>query len=145
MKKLATLAMVPLFAGFIWAQTDQQTEKTSRSETTTTKTYNGTLVDATCYKTHTEHTSTSSDADRTTTKTETSDKIECPVSTSSTAYGLLTPEGQFVRFDDQGNTTITERIKSNKEWNKTMADQKPLRVRVVATPNGDVLVLRSIE
>jgi len=57
MKKLAAVAVIPLFAGFLCAQQRDTTE----TQTTTTKTtWNGTLVDAGCRATHTESKETAS-------------------------------------------------------------------------------------
>jgi hypothetical protein len=57
---------------------------------------------------------------------------------------LRTPEGKYVRFDDPSNTRIVEVVKGNKTWSRTINEHKPLRVRVVGTPNGDVVVMESI-
>ena len=72
-------------------------------------------MDASCRSTHTEHKeSSTSTPDETTTKTETtqttSDSMNCPVTTTTTSFGLLTPEGKYVRFDDTGNTRIVEMV-----------------------------------
>ena len=143
MKKLATVAAIPLFAGFLFAQA--QADQTTRTETTITKTtWNGTLVDAGCRTTHTENKQTTSDESKTTTKTETTHQTECPVTTTTTTFGLMTPEGQYVRFDEPSNTKIVEMVKTNKKWSKFISDREPLKVRVVGTPNGDVVVLETI-
>jgi hypothetical protein len=141
MKKVATIAAVPLFAAFMWAQTEQ----TTRTETTTTKDYAGTLVDANCYKTHTENKQTTSDANKTTTRTETTERTECPVTTETTTFGLVTPEGQYVRFDEPSNTRVIEVIKNKKEWKREIEGKEPIKVRVVGMPNGDLVVVRSIQ
>src|ERR1700681_331955 len=99
MKKFANLAMIPLFAGFLWAQA-------TKTETTTTKTtYSGTLMDAGCVNKQTEHkettTTTSPDQTSTTTKTETTNEVaDCPVTTTTSTFVLHTPEGKYIRFDD---------------------------------------------
>jgi len=142
MRKLATVLALPLFAGFIWAQTEQ----TTRTETTTTtRDYSGTLVDANCYKTHTVNRQTSSDEGRTTTRTETTEKTECPVTTETTTFGLVTPQGQYVRFDDPSNTRVVQVVKNKKEWKREMEGKEPIKVRVVGMPNGDLVVVRSIQ
>ena len=140
MKKFLAVAVVPIFASFLCAQT------TTRTETTTTKTWNGTLVDEGCRTTHTEKTETKSNADQstTTTKTETTRQVDCPVTTTTTTFSLLTPEGKYVRFDEPSNTKIVEIVKSNKKWSKLINEHQPVRVRVVGAPNGDVIVLESI-
>ena len=147
MKKFAALAVMPLFAGFLIAQDTRTTE----TRTTTTKsTWNGTLIDAGCRTTHTEHKESSSSTnpeDKTvTTKTETrhSESTDCPVTTTTTSFGLLTSDGRFVRFDDSSNTRIVEMVKTNKNWSRDINDRAPIRVRVVGTPNGDVVVMESI-
>ena len=147
MKKFAAVAVIPLFAGFLAQAQDQATQTTT---TTTKTTWNGTLVDASCRSTtqteRKESTSTSPDQSTTTSKTETSHTTttECPVTTTTTTFGLLTPEGKYVRFDDPSNTKIVEIVKSNKKWNKYVSDKQPLKVQVVGTPNGDVVVMETI-
>jgi cytoskeletal protein RodZ len=148
MRKFAVAAVIPLFAGFLWAQAEQQ-QTTTTTTTTKNTTYAGTLVDAACRTTHTEHNeSSTSNPDANTTKTEstrtTSDSTECPVTTSTTSFGLLTPDGKFVRFDNPSNTRVIEMVKSNKAWNKAIEGKKPVRVRVVGTANGDTVVVESI-
>src|SRR5580692_8289756 len=112
MKKLVTFGTALLFGGLLCAQSSQSTETT----TTTTTTLNGTLMDAGCYTTHTKNTSTSTDQNGTTTTTETHREVtECPVTTTSTSFGLLTPDGRFVRFDDPSNTKVIDMVKHNKD------------------------------
>src|SRR5437762_7228016 len=94
MKRFAAVALVPLFASFLWAQAEQ-----SRTETTTTTTWNGTLVDAGCRSTHTEHRSTeTTNPEEGTTKTTTTKtntvNTECPVTTTTTTFGLMTSDGK---------------------------------------------------
>ena len=155
MKKFAVAAVIPLFAGFLWAQVEpapaQEAAQETRTETTTTKTtYNGTLVDAACRTTHTEHReSSTSNPDSNTTRTETTrtttESNECPVTTTTTTFGLITPEGKYVRFDDASNNKVIEVVKSNKEWKREMEGKKPVRVRVIGSPNGDMVVVESIK
>ena len=142
MKKFAALATIPLFAGFLFAQ-----EQTRETHTTTTKTtWNGTLVDAGCRAEHTEHheSTTSSPGQEKTTKTESREVSDCPVTTSTTSFGLITSDGQYVTFDDPSNTKVVEIVKTNKDWNRYMSEHQPVKVRVVGTPNGKVVVVESI-
>ncbi len=144
--KIATVAVVPMFAGFLCAQTEQHQSST----TTTTTTLNGTLVDAGCQHTRTEsHESSTSKPDENTTKTETrhstSERTDCPVTTSTTAFGLMTPDGQFIRFDDPSNTKVVEYVKNNKRWTDAMNRHEPVKVRVIGTRNGDVVVVDRIQ
>ena len=147
MKKIAAVAVIPLFAGFLWAQQDQATQTTT---TTTKTTWNGTLVDAVCRSTttteHKESSSTSPDQS-TTTKTEShssSTTNDCPVTTTTTSFGLLTADGKYVRFDNPSNTKIVEIVKSNKKWNKYVSEKQPLKVQVVGAPTGEVVVMETI-
>ncbi len=152
MIRVAAITMIPLFAGFLYAQQNETTHSESHTSTTRT-TYNGTLVDAGCYATHTEHhessSSTKSD-EGVTSRSEsshsetTNSNADCPVTTTSTSFGLLTPDGRYVRFDAPSNTRIVETVKTNKSWSKYMNDKKPISVQVVGTPNGDVVVMDSI-
>jgi hypothetical protein len=89
------LAVIPLCAGFLWAQD-------TKTETTTTKTtYKGNLMDAGCLTKQTEHKETTTDENSTTTKAQaTSEVVNCPVTTTTTTFALRTPEGKYVRFDD---------------------------------------------
>ena len=145
MKRLSAIAMIPLFVGFLSAQEQR------RTETTVTKTtLNGTLVDAACQSTHTEHkeSSTRNNPDQSvTTRTESShsEAVDCPVTTTTTTFGLMTSDGRYVRFDQPSNTRVVEVVRTNKSWSPYVANRKPLRVRVVGTANGDVAVVESID
>ena len=85
MKKLAGIAMIPLFAGFLFAQ-DQRTDS---STTTTTTTWNGTLVDAGCRSSHSERheSTTTTPTSQSTSKSERHEVSDCPVTTSTTSFG----------------------------------------------------------
>jgi hypothetical protein len=148
MIKFSAVALIPLFAGFLYAQADQTTTKTETQ--TTTSNFNGTLVDASCRTTRTEHnTSSTSSPDENTTKTETthstSNTVDCPVTATTTSFGMMSPDGKYVRFDDPGNTKVIEIMKSNKKWSHYIATHEPLRVRVVGHPDGDTVVVQSIQ
>jgi|SRR5579884_60488 len=142
MKKLAGIAMIPLFAGFLFAQ-DQRTDS---STTTTTTTWNGTLVDAGCRSSHSERheSTTTTPTSQSTSKSERHEVSDCPVTTSTTSFGLMTSDGKYIRFDDPSNTKIVETVKSNNDWNRSVSSNQPIRVRVVGRPNGDVVVVESI-
>ena len=137
MKKFAVVAMVPFFAGFLAAQEPTRTETT----TTTTTTWNGTLVDEGCRTTRTKE--TASNENRTETKTTTT--TECPVTTTTTSFGLQTPDGKYVQFDNEGNTRIVEMVRKNKTWTTSITERKPIKVRVVGSRNGDVVVIKEIQ
>jgi len=67
------------------------------------------------------------------------------VTTTTTSFGLLTPEGRYVRFDDPSNSRIIEVVKRNKKWNTYITERTPLKVRVIGRPEGDVVVMESIQ
>jgi hypothetical protein len=141
MKKFATVALIPLCAGFIWAQ-EQQTTTTTETQTTTSRNWDGTLMDAACQSSHSEHSeSTTTDPNTGTTRTETthSETVQCPVTMTTTSFGLMTADGKFVRFDDASNARIIEVVKKNKKW-----DKHAPTVRVVGRASGDVIVLDTI-
>ncbi len=151
MTKFAAVTLIPLFSAIV-VYGQEQTTRTETRTTTTKTSYNGTLVDASCQASHSEHketreTSTNSEGQTSTTRTETThnEHVDCPVVTSTTSFGLLTPDGQYVRFDQPSNTRIVEVVKTNKSWSKAMGEHAPLRVNVVGTRNGDVVVLESIK
>jgi hypothetical protein len=143
--KLTTAAVIALFAGSLSAQTDPSTQTETTTTTTSTVNLNGTLVDQGCYSTRTQTKATTNSGENSTTTTETTRIVtECPVTTSTTSFGLLTPEGRVVRFDDAGNTRVIEMVKSNKDWNNYITGHKPVKVRVVGTANGDIVVVKEI-
>jgi hypothetical protein len=137
MKKLAILAVTPLFAGFLFAQTTRETTTTTTNQDMN---LNGTLVDAGCRTTHTE----TKETNPTSTTTTTRDTMDCPVTETTTAFGLLTPEGKYVRLDDAGNTRVVEMVKG-KHWRTYITEHKPIKVHVVGSQNGDVVVVKTIQ
>ncbi len=152
MKKLTAIAIAPLFAGFLFAQTEQSAQRETKTETTTTtNTWSGTLVDASCRTTHTAHresTETSKVDENTTKQTKTttdSSRVECPVTTTTSSFGIMTSDGKYIAFDDPSNTKVIQVLKSNKDWSKNLEDRKPVSVRVVGNQKGDVIVVESIK
>ena len=145
MKKLAIFAVIPLFAGFLCAQSSQTTETRTTTTTTRTNTWNGVLVDAGCMSKHSENKETTTTPEgSTTTTTRESTYVDCPVSSSTTQYGLRTADGRFLRFDEPSSTKVIEIVKHNKTWTDEMNNHKPVNVRVVGTPNGDMIVVESV-
>jgi len=143
MKKFAAAAIIPLCAGYLFAQQ----QSADRTETTTTKTtWNGTLVDAACRTTHTERKTTST-PDPNTTRTETTrtESVDCPATTTTTTFGLMTADGKYVRFDEPSNTRVIQVVKSHKDWKKFLDEKKPIKVNVIGTANGDVVVVETIK
>ena len=138
--QIATVALVPLFAGFLLAQEP----RTETQTTTTTTRWTGTLLDAGCRATHTESKETKSDENGTKSKTTRTETVDCPVATTTTAFGMVTSDGKYVRFDPGSNTRIIEMLK-NKKWDKEISEHVPLTVRVVGKANGELIVLESID
>jgi hypothetical protein len=139
--RYAAIALVPVFATFLFAQDQIRTE--------TTTTWSGTLVDAACQSKHTERKESSRETnpDRSiTTRTETThtETVDCPVTATTSAFGLLTSDGRFIRFDNPSNTRVIEIVRGNQALNTHLAEQTPLRVRVIGTANGDVAVVESL-
>jgi hypothetical protein len=147
MKRFATLAIIPLFAGFLYAQVQTRTE--TQTTTTTHNTWNGTLVDAACQTTHQEHHVTSertNPGETVTSRTDSSrtETVPCPVTTTTTTFGLMTSDGRFIRFDEPSNTRVVQIMRGNQTWNRYLGGNAPLRVRVVGAANGDIAVVDSI-
>jgi hypothetical protein len=149
MKKLTVIAAIPLFAGFLWAQADQTTSQTTT--TTTTNNWNGTLVDAGCQAQHVAHreTTETTHPDENTTRTTTTktDSIvnDCPVTMTTTTFGMVTPKGEYVTFDEPSNTKIVEKVKHDKKYTTYITEKKPVKVRVIGNKKGDVVVVESIQ
>lgn len=99
-------------------------------------TLGGMLVDQGCYTTHTRHKETNSDDNSTTTTETTKVATECPATTTTSSFAMVTPEGKFVRFDEAGNTRVIEMVKSNKNWRNYIIGRKPVKVHVVGDSNG---------
>jgi hypothetical protein len=144
--KLATIAMFSIFVGCLGAQTSQQSEtKTTTTTTNAPVNLDGTLVDQSCYTTHSHSKETNSDPTSTTTTVTTKDSSDCPVTATTKTFGLLTPDGKMVRFDDASNTRVVQMVKSDKDFNNDMNGHRPVKVRVVAMPNGEVMVIKEIK
>lgn len=144
--KFATVAMFSIFVGCLGAQTSQQSEtKTTTTTTTTPVNLDGTLIDQSCYSTHTHTKETNSEPNSTTTTVTTKDSTNCPVTTSTKTFSLVTPDGKVVRFDDASNARVVEMMKSDKDFNDDLNGHRPVKVRVVAMPNGDVMVVKEIK
>src|SRR2546423_1719070 len=140
MSKILAAAVIPLFAYSIYAQ-QERTETT----TTTKTTWNGTLIDESCHTSHSQ-TKESKTSEQGATKTETTTTVvtECPVTTTTTSFGLFTADGKYLRFDAPSNSKIVQIVKSNKNWEKEMNERRPVKVRVVGNAAGDVVVLESV-
>src|SRR4051812_17898888 len=98
MKPLMLLA-VPLSTGLLFGQGKI--------------TLNGTLVDAACQNTKVTQ-SRETNGQRTITTTETkTETVDCPVTASTSSFGILTSDGRFIRFDNPSNTRVVGIVRGN--------------------------------
>lgn len=63
---------------------------------------------------------------------------DCAVTCSKSGYGLVTADGKFVKFDEQGNVRTLGVLKK-------AARDKDLKAKVTGAMAGDVLKVESIE
>lgn len=128
MKRFMLLA-VPLSAGFLFGQGKI--------------TLNGTLVDAACQNTKVTQ-SRETNGQRTITTTETkTETVDCPVTASTSSFGILTSDGRFIRFDNPSNTRAVQIVRGNQVFTSS-TNHSPTRVTVVGTTSGDVAVVESL-
>jgi len=131
--KTRTLLLIPLSTALVFGQ----------SKTT----WIGTLVDATCQNTRTERTEskeTNSQRSVTTTTETRTETLDCPVTSTTNTFGLITSDGRFVRFDNPSNTRVIEIVRKDQTFTRSASDRAPMRVRVIGTANGDVAVVESL-
>jgi hypothetical protein len=108
-------------------------------------------VDASCRTSQTAHreSSETTHPDENTTRTTTSKSdsyvTECPVTTTTTNFGLITADGQYVSFDQPSNTRVIEVMKKNRNWSRDLSSHKPVKVTVVGNKRGDTVVVESIK
>jgi hypothetical protein len=119
--KAKTLSVILIFAGFLIAQDQIRTTKT---------TWSGVLVDAECQNVRTERTDGS--------KTTVTETVTCPVTPTTKTFGLVTSDGRYIRFDDPSNTRVVEIVRSNPAF----AEANP--VTVIGMANRDVAVVESL-
>ena len=131
-----SLVLIPLAAAVMFAQARTTTTTTTRT------TWDGTLVDASCQSTEHRETTQIHPDRGTTTRTETTrtENVECPVSASTSSFGLMTSDGRFIRFDNPSNARVVEFVRSNKSF----SSGAPLRVNIVGTSRGDLAVVESV-
>jgi len=93
---------------------------------------------------HVEESHTNTTGSVTRTETTTTDSVDCPVTPTTSSFGVMTSDGRYIRFDPASNTRVTEIVKTNKSWSRNLQDRRPITVRVVGSPDGDTLVVDSI-
>ena len=67
------------------------------------------------------------------------------MTTSTTSFGLMTADGKVVHFDQASNAKVQEMMKSNQDWSNAINQHKPVQVQVIASPDGDVMVIKEIK
>ena len=85
------------------------------------ETLNGTLVDVMCRG-----------------KDLSSHTTKCAVSCAKSGYGLVLPDGKFVKFDEGGNAKALAALKSTDK-------EKELKAKVSGALDGDVVKVSSLE
>jgi hypothetical protein len=69
---------------------------------------------------------------------------QCPVSSSTSKFGLKLEDGTVVRFDSVGNERAAQELKTKTKWTKDLTDGKPIKAKVSGTMNGDTVTVVSI-
>jgi len=67
----------------------------------------------------------------------------CPATASTTNFGLVTKDGQVMRFDDVGNTRAQQELKNHPKW--TANNNKPANVKVRGVATGDTVQVLEIK
>jgi len=65
----------------------------------------------------------------------------CRANDKTTAFAVLTDDGNFYKLDESGNGQVTSQAGSDKEKKKNL---KNMRVTVTGTPQGDTLKVESL-
>jgi hypothetical protein len=144
-----------------WAQQDKgkatpESSKTASSDKAApaaveTKTYKGTLVDASCSGNVTQTSATAKNtADRAVAGSAasksgaTDDNKACGLSTGTKEFALRTTDGRVIRFDTVGNERAADAIKNRKKWSDAVSSGKAISAKVSGTMDGDTLTVVSI-
>jgi hypothetical protein len=105
-------------------------------------------VDAACQNTRIERkeSSRATNPDRSVTRSETiqTETVDCPVTATTTAFGLITSDGRFLRFDSPSNTRVIQIVQSDQGLSRHLEERIPLSVSVIGTADGDVAVVESL-
>ena len=108
-KTLAAIAVISLLAGSVWAQ---QSDHNTTTTAPTTKT--------------TAPTTKASDENPGQTRAIHKEEATCLVTPNTLSFGLLTPEGKYLRFDQPSNKRIVEMVNNGNHyiWNGTLLDAR---------------------
>jgi uncharacterized protein involved in copper resistance len=88
--------------------------------------------------------SPTSDQKNSANRTSSDSGSNCPVSSTTSAFGMKLDDGRTVRFDLVGNQRAQEAVKNDKGWGKDISANKPIHAKVSGVLNGDKLIVASI-
>jgi hypothetical protein len=63
---------------------------------------------------------------------------QCAVTCAKSGYGVVLPDGKFLKFDETGNAKTLATLKASTK-------EKDLKTKVSGTLNGEVIKVQSIE
>jgi hypothetical protein len=113
------------------------------------RSFTGTVVDANCSQSSSLTSRSSSAADATDKKYKSVYDLErevikhCPASTASTAFAVVTDEGNFYKLDEAGNTQVKSQAGIS-DSGKDKKKLKNMRVTGTGTLEGDTLKVQSL-
>lgn len=134
----------------------------STSSEVKSKSYKGTLVDASCAgaagpvssaappsKTETAGKSSKQSGEASANKTGEASRAaggqSCDATTSTSEFGLKMRDGHVMRFDSVGNERVKEAFSSRKKWADRASASKAIPVTVNGTVSDDTLTVLSIQ
>jgi len=159
MTKSAMMIMTALLlAGAAWAQKSETpgnaTPTAPAKPTVETKTYKGTLMDASCAANVTQNAPSnnaqSGAADRQSSggakATGTADRSQaCTVSENTKEFALRAKDGRILHFDEIGNDKAQAAFKNRKKWSSDGSAGKAITAKVNGTLEGDKLTVLTID
>jgi hypothetical protein len=149
MKCLHSFAMaIPLATAMLFAQAPSQSDKApdsankattpaqsdagrtaGQADTGSSKTYTGTIVDASCSE------ASALTASPANSKAKSDVLKHCQPNASTKSYALLTDDGNFLTLDDTGNSQVTAQFTEKK---------KNMKASVTGTAEGNTLKVQSL-
>lgn len=129
MKKLLMLGIVPLFAGvMLHAQADPPNAMTTN--------YNETMMNGGCFFHRNQQNNIKNGYLNSSVVTTTN----CPVKQTHSEIGVVAPNGKFVPLAPVANRQMITWSRKHRREETNIAQNRPVNVRVFATPNGSVIV-----
>jgi len=64
----------------------------------------------------------------------------CPVEQKHSEIGVIAPNGKFVPIAPVANRQMIYKVRKHRRWQTQVAENRPINVRVMATPDGSVVV-----